>query len=36
MVIVMRDEAVLSVEPETIVGYSLTPIGVIGPGRDYR
>ena len=36
MAIVMRDEQVLSVEPETIVGYSLTPIGVGGPGRAYR
>jgi hypothetical protein len=25
MVIVMRDEQVLTVEPETIVGYSITP-----------
>ena len=36
MAIVMRDEQVLSVEPDTIVGYSVTPIGVGGPGRAYR
>ena len=36
MVIVMRDEQVLTVEPETIVGYSPAPIGVQGPGRAYR
>lgn len=36
MVIVMRDEHVLTVEPDTIVGYSITPIGVQGPGRAYR
>ena len=36
MVIVMRDEEVLTVEPDTIVGYSLAPIGVGGPGRAYR
>lgn len=36
MTIIMRDEEVLSVEPDTIVGYSLTPIGVGGPGRAYR
>jgi hypothetical protein len=36
MVIVMRDEAVLTVEPDTIVGYSITPVGVQGPGRAYR
>ena len=36
MVIVMRDEEVLAVEPETIVGYYITPIGVQGPGRAYR
>jgi len=36
MVIVMRDEEVLTVEPETIVGYSIAPIGVQGPGRAYR
>jgi hypothetical protein len=36
MVIVMRDEQVLTVEPDGIVGYSITPIGVQGPGRAYR
>ena len=36
MVIVMRDEQVLTVEPGGIVGYSITPIGVLGPGRAYR
>ncbi|MBI2181521.1 MAG: hypothetical protein HYU31_11995 [Deltaproteobacteria bacterium] len=36
MVIVMRDEEVLTVEPQPIVGYSITPIGVQGPGRAYR
>ena len=36
LVIEMRDEQVLRVEPETIVGYSITPIGVGGPGRAYR
>jgi hypothetical protein len=36
MAIVMRDEEVLTVEPQTIVGYSLTPIGVQGPGRAFR
>ncbi len=36
MVIVMRDEQVLTVEPDSIVGYSITPIGVQGPGRAYR
>lgn len=36
MVIVMRDEQVLTVEPDTIVGYSITPVGVQGPGRAYR
>ena len=36
MVIAMRDEEVLTVEPKTIVGYSITPIGVQGPGRAYR
>lgn len=36
MVIVMRDEEMLTVEPDTIVGYSITPIGVQGPGRAYR
>ena len=36
MAIVMRDEEVLTVEPETLVGYSITPIGVQGPGRAYR
>ena len=36
MSITMRDEQVLSVEPETILGYSLTPIGVGGPGRAFR
>jgi hypothetical protein len=30
MVVVMRDEKVLTVEPDTIVGYSITP------GRDNR
>ena len=36
MTIVMRDEQVLTVQPDTIVGYSATPIGVEGPGRAYR
>lgn len=36
MVIVMRDEEVMTVEPDTIVGYSTAPIGVQGPGRAYR
>jgi hypothetical protein len=36
MTIVMRDEEVLTVEPESIVGYSQVPIGVGGPGRAYR
>jgi len=36
MAMVMRDEEVLTVEPDTIVGYSITPIGVQGPGRAYR
>jgi hypothetical protein len=36
MVIVMRDEEVMTVEPDTIVGYSTAPIGVHGPGRAYR
>ena len=36
MTIVMRDEEVLTVEPDTIVGYSPVPIGVGGPGRAYR
>ena len=36
MVIVMRDEQVLTVEPDSIVGYPITPIGVQGPGRAYR
>jgi hypothetical protein len=36
MTIVMRDEAVLTVEPKGIVGYSPVPIGVGGPGRAYR
>lgn len=36
MVIVMRDEEVLTAEPESIVGYAITPIGVQGPGRAYR
>jgi hypothetical protein len=36
MAIVMRDEELLAVEPENIVGYSITPIGVQGPGRAYR
>jgi len=36
MAVVMRDEEVLTVEPDTIVGYSITPIGVQGPGRAYR
>lgn len=36
MVIVMRDEEVVTVEPDAIVGYSITPIGVQGPGRAYR
>lgn len=36
MAIVMRDEQVLTVEPDSIVGYSITPIGVQGPGRAYR
>ena len=35
MVIVMRDEEVMTVEPDTIVGYSTAPIGVQGPGRAY-
>jgi hypothetical protein len=35
-VIVMLDEEVLTVVPESIVGYSLTPIGVQAPGRAYR
>jgi hypothetical protein len=36
MVIAMRDEQVLTAEPETIAGYSITPIGVQGPGRAFR
>jgi hypothetical protein len=36
MVIVMRDEQVLTVEPDTIAGYAITPIGVQGPGRAFR
>ena len=36
MVIVMRDEEVMTVEPDTIVGYSTAPIGVQGPGLRYR
>jgi len=36
MVVIMRDEEVLTVEPETLVGYSITPIGVQGPSRAYR
>ena len=36
MAIVMRDEEVLTVEPEMLVGYSIAPIGVQGPGRAYR
>ncbi|MDZ4346439.1 MAG: hypothetical protein U1E51_28840 [Candidatus Binatia bacterium] len=36
MAIEMRDEEVLTVEPESIVGNSITPIGVHGPGRAYR
>ena len=36
MVIVMHDEEVVTAEPESIVGYSITPIGVQGPGRAYR
>jgi len=36
MVIVMRDEELLTAEPTNIVGYSITPIGVQGPGRAYR
>ena len=36
MVLVMRDEEVLSVEPDTIVGYSITPPGVWGHGHAYR
>ncbi|HEU4342639.1 MAG TPA: hypothetical protein VFU31_13815 [Candidatus Binatia bacterium] len=36
MIIVMRDAEVLTVEPATIVGYSIAPIGVEGPGRAYR
>jgi hypothetical protein len=36
MVVVMRDEEVLTVEPETLMGYAITPIGVQGPGRAYR
>lgn len=36
MVIVMRDEQVLTVEPDAIAGYSITPIGVQGPGRAFR
>jgi hypothetical protein len=36
MTIVMRDEEVLTVEPGTLVGYSITPIGVQGPGGTYR
>ena len=36
MVIVVRDEQLLTVEPHTIAGYSITPIGVQGPGRAFR
>jgi hypothetical protein len=36
MTIMMRDEQVQTVQPDTIVGYSVMPIGVEGPGRAYR